>query len=318
MQQVKLGKTGLEVGVAGLGSGGSSRLGQGYGLPKEESIRVVKAALEMGVTFFDTAAAYKTEDIVGEALKGVRENVVISTKAQVIKPGTSAVGEDMQPADQIRAGLEASLTKLQTDYVDVFHLHGVMPNQYDYCFNHLLPEVIKMRDEGKLRFIGITERFIFDTNHQMLTRALEDDIWDVVMIGFNLINPSARKSLFPRTLEKGVATLIMFAVRSALSNEDVLKTLLTELADAGAIDRELANADNPLGFLTDPGVAHSIMDAAYRFCRHEPGTDVILTGTGSVDHLRENIASIEEARLPEQTLSKLETLFGHIDTASGN
>lgn len=318
MQQVKLGKTGLEVGVAGLGSGGSSRLGQGYNLPKEDSVRVVKSALEMGVTFFDTATAYKTEEIVGEGLKGWRQNVVVSTKSQVIKPGTSALGDDMAPALQIRNDLEASLKKLQTDYVDVFHLHGVMPNQYDYCVTHLLPEVLKMRDEGKLRFIGITERFVTDTKHEMLAKALADDVWEVVMIGHNLINPSARKTIFPLTQAKGVATLIMFAVRSALSKSDVLKTLLLELADQDLIDANFAKSDNPLGFLTDQGAARSIMDAAYRFCRHEPGAEVILTGTGSTDHLRQNISSIIDDQLPDEALATLETLFGHIDTASGN
>ena len=80
MKQVKLGKTGLEVGVAGLGSGGSSRLGQGYGFSKADSIKVIRAALDMGIDFFDTASVYKTEEIVGEGLIGQRGEVVISTK----------------------------------------------------------------------------------------------------------------------------------------------------------------------------------------------------------------------------------------------
>lgn len=224
----------------------------------------------------------------------------------------------MAPASQIRSDLEASLKTLQTDYVDVFHLHGVMPNQYDYCATHLLPEVLKMRDEGKLRFIGITERFVTDTKHEMLAKALADDFWEVVMIGHNLINPSARKTIFPLTEAKGVATLIMFAVRSALSKSDALKALLLELAEQGLIDADFAKSDKPLGFLTDQGAARSIMDAAYRFCRHEPGAEVILTGTGSTDHLRQNIDSIIDDQLPKEALTTLETLFGHIDTASGN
>ncbi len=318
MQQVKLGSTGLEVGVAGLGSGGSSRLGQGYGATKESSIRVVKSALDLGVTFFDTAAVYKTEEIVGEALKGQRHKVVVSTKAQIVKPGTPSLGDDLAPPQQIRAGLESSLVKLQTDHVDVFHLHGVMPHQYAHCVDHLVPELLKMRDEGKLRFIGITERFITDTDHEMLIKALDDDFWDVVMVGFNLINPSARKRVLPVTRKKQVATLIMFAVRAALSKSEALKSLLLDLAEQGQIDRKFAQSDNPLGFLTDRGVAPSIIDAAYRFCRHEPGAEVILTGTGSVDHLRENINSIISGRLPDETLEHLENLFGHIHTVSGN
>ena len=318
MEQVKLGKTGLEVGVVGLGSGGSSRLGQGYGLPKADSVKIIKAALDMGITFFDTAAVYKTEEIVGEGLLGQRQNVVISTKAQVIKPGSPTHGDDMAPPSQIREGLESSLKKLQTDYIDIFHLHGVMPNQYSYCAEHLMPELIKMREQGKIRHIGITERFVSDTDHAMLSKAVADDFWDVVMIGLNFLNPSARKLLFPSTQKKGIATLIMFAVRTALSRTSVLKELLQEMADNKLIDQAIASEPEPLKFLTDPGVAASIMDAAYRFCRFEPGAEVVLTGTGNVDHLRQNIASICAPALPSETRARLETIFGHVDTVSGN
>ncbi len=318
MHKVKLGKTGLDVSVAGLGSGGSSRLGQGYGLQKEASVSVVKAALDMGITFFDTAAVYGTEDIVGAGLKGVRDQVVISTKALVHAPGKPATGTDMASPRQIRESLEQSLKNLQTDYVDVFHLHGVTPDQYAYCVEHLVPEMVRMREQGKIRHFGITERFIIDTDHAMLQKALADSFWDVVMIGFNMINPSARKTLFPLTQEKGVATLIMFAVRTALSKVSVLKELLQQLADANLIDQAIASEPVPLKFLTDDGVSNSIMDAAYRFCRHEPGAEVILTGTGSIDHLRQNVASICNVPLPDSALGRLRELFGDIDSVSGN
>jgi L-galactose dehydrogenase len=318
MKQVKLGKTGLEVGVAGLGSGGSSRLGQGYGFSREDSIKVIKAARDMGITFFDTAAVYKTEEIVGEGLLGQRDEVVISTKVQVIKPGSSASGDDMALPKQIRDGLETSLKKLQTDYIDIFHLHGVMPDQYGYCVEHLMPELIKMREQGKIRYIGITERFISDTDHIMLSKAVTDDFWDVMMIGLNFLNPSARKSLFPITQQKGIATLIMFAVRTALSKTSVLKELLQEMADQNLIDQVIASEPEPLKFLTDAGVASSIMDAAYRFCRFEPGAEVILTGTGNIDHLRQNVVSIDTLSLPSETLNQLDAIFGHVNTVSGN
>jgi len=182
----------------------------------------------------------------------------------------------------------------------------------------LLPELIKMREEGKIRHIGITERFITDTDHTMLSKAVADDFWDVVMIGLNFLNPSARKLLFPSTQKKGIATLIMFAVRTALSRTSVLKELLQEMVDNKLIDQAIASEPEPLKFLTDPGIAVSIMDAAYRFCRFEPGAEVILTGTGNVDHLRQNVASICAPALPSETLTHLETIFGHVDTVSGN
>jgi L-galactose dehydrogenase len=110
----------------------------------------------------------------------------------------------------------------------------------------------------------------------------------------------------------------MFAVRTALSKTSVLKELLQEMADQNLIDQIIASEPEPLKFLTDDGVALSIMDAAYRFCRFEPGAEVILTGTGNIDHLRQNVASIDALSLPSGTLNQLDYIFGHVNSVSGN
>src|ERR687894_1801181 len=95
MDTVRLGRTGLNVSRAGLGCGGKSRLGQAKGATFEQSVAVVKAALDEGVTIIDTAAAYGTEPIVGAAIKGVRDQVVISTKIQITKAGAARNGPDL-------------------------------------------------------------------------------------------------------------------------------------------------------------------------------------------------------------------------------
>ena len=73
-----------------------------------------------------------------------------------------------------------------------------------------------LRDAGKIRFLGLTERFVKDTTHAMLT-ALLDDCWDAVMVGFNLLNPSARRRILTRTSALDIGVMNMFAVRRALS-----------------------------------------------------------------------------------------------------
>ena len=83
MQRTTLGRTGFEVSVAGLGCGGYSRLGQAYGASVSESEALIAAALDLGVNFVDTAPAYRTENIVGRALRGRRESAVVSTKALI-------------------------------------------------------------------------------------------------------------------------------------------------------------------------------------------------------------------------------------------
>lgn len=312
-----LGRTGLSVGMAGLGCGGHSRLGQGSGATRADSIRLVKAALDLGVTLIDTAAVYGTEEIVAAGIKGRRDQVVLSTKLPIVKPGTSARGSDFLDAAAFTAALEGSLSRLDTDVIDILHLHGVMPEQYDHCAAALVPVLFKLRDQGKIRFLGLTERFISDPRHRMLQRALKDDCWDVIMTGFNMINPSARQRVFATTRAKGVGTLVMFAVRRALSQPAALKALIADLLDRGLIDADALDADDPLGFLLAPGGAASVVEAAYRFCRHEPGADVVLTGTGKVAHLEQNLAAINAGALPAAMLARLQQVFGAIDSVSG-
>ena len=152
MDYTTLGRTGLRVSVLGLGGGGHSRLGRQTGSSEEESIALVQRALDLGINFIDTAEAYGTETIIGQALRGRRrEAVVLSTKKTIHHQGTL-----IEP-DEVRRGLEASLRRLQVAHVDVYHLHGVPADRYDFAREQLVPVLRQLRERGKIRFLGITE-----------------------------------------------------------------------------------------------------------------------------------------------------------------
>ena len=291
MDYTTLGKTGLKVSVAGLGCGGPSRLGMRGDVGAEDhAVRLIRQALDLGVNFLDTAQNYGTEGVVGKAIAGMaRDRVVISTKKTLPTP------DDADPAAAIVQGLEKSLKLLGTDYIDIYHLHGVEPKDYEFAQNRLIEPMRRLQQQGKIRFVGVTEGFVVDTRHTMLADSLEKELWDVVMVGFSLLNPSARKQVFPLTLKSGVGVLDMFAVRRALSQPQRLKEMCAELVDNGAIERTALDLDDPLGFLLKETDASTLPEAAYRFCRHERGVDVVLTGTGNADHLKENIAAILES-----------------------
>lgn len=313
MEQVTLGRTGLRVGVMGLGAGGHSRLGKNTGKTEAESIAVVRRALELGANLIDTAQAYGTEEIVGKALADVpRDAYVLSTKKG------PRDGKRLISAAEYRAGVEAGLQRLGHDYVDIWHVHGVMPHEYDHVRSEIIPVLLQLRDEGKIRWLGITENFSGDPTHKSLAAALKDKVWDVMMIGFNLLNQSARDSLLPETQAQGVGTLCMFAVRRALSQPDALKELIAQLVANGEIDLTGYNADAPLDFLTAPGVATSLTEAAYRYCRYEPGMDVVLSGTGSINHLEDNARALQMPPLPQDALDRVNKLFAGVDSVSGN
>jgi aryl-alcohol dehydrogenase-like predicted oxidoreductase len=153
MQFTTLGKTGLRVSVAGLGCGGNSRIGLGAGLTERQSIALVQAALDLGVNFLDTAISYGTEGIVGKAIEGrPRDSVVISTKTHI---GTLDGSRDFSAADVV-ANLDASLRALDTDYVDIFHLHGLRPSSYDRAMAEIVPALLREREKGKFRHLAVS------------------------------------------------------------------------------------------------------------------------------------------------------------------
>jgi hypothetical protein len=113
--------------------------------------------------------------------------------------------------------------------------------------------------------------------------------------------------------------LVMFAVRRALADPKLCRAVVADLVAEGEVDPTLiADEDDPLGFLVHPGGASSVVDAAYRFARHEPGCDVVLTGTGSAAHLEQNVRSILAGPLPERDLERLHAMFGTVDSVSAN
>lgn len=309
MDIVTFGRTGLRVSVMGLGCGGPSRIGQSTAKSEAESIAIVRKALDAGINFIDTAEAYGTEALVGEALRGVdRSQVVLSTKKSYRKEISSAL---------VRQGVEASLQKLQTDYIDIYSLHGVDPADYPMLRDEILPTFFDLRQEGKIRFIGVTEQFNEDKHHQMMIDSLSDDPWDVAMIGFNILNQTARQAVFPGTMARNVAVQIMFAVRRALSQRDKLIAALQELIAAGELEPDEVDLENPLGFVLEESDATSLVDAAYRFCRYEPGVHVVLSGTGNPDHLQANIDSLCRPPLPDSVVHKLRHIFRNASAVTG-
>jgi len=156
MQKRQLGSSGLEVSAIGLGCMGMS---QSYGLPAnpQEMIALIRAAVERGVTFFDTAEAYgpyKNEELVGEALLPVRDQVVIATKfGHAFGTEFSHLGLDSRP-EHIRQVAEASLQRLRTDRIDLFYQHRVDPN---VPIEDVAGAVKDLIHQGKVRHFGLSE-----------------------------------------------------------------------------------------------------------------------------------------------------------------
>ncbi len=150
----RLGRQGLEVSALGLGCMGMS---QSYGVPDdEESLATIHRALELGVTFFDTAEAYGpylNEELLGRALKGRREGVVIATKFGFRIQDGKLAGLDSRPA-HIREVVEASLRRLGTDHIDLLYQHRV---DKQVPIEEVVGAMAALIGQGKVRFLGLSE-----------------------------------------------------------------------------------------------------------------------------------------------------------------
>jgi len=155
MQKRKLGKGNLEVSAIGLGCMGMS-FGYGPAVDKQEGISLIRAAVERGVTFFDTAEVYgpyTNEELVGEALAPLRGNVVIATKFGFKIENGKQAGLDSRPA-HIKEVAEASLKRLKTEVIDLFYQHRVDP---DVPIEDVAGAVKDLIQQGKVKHFGLSE-----------------------------------------------------------------------------------------------------------------------------------------------------------------
>lgn len=154
MQKRIFGNSGLEVSALGYGCMGLN-FGYGSGISKEEAIKLIRHAFDRGVTFFDTAEAYgpfTNEEIVGEALQPIRDQVVIATKFG-FQNGMATKGLDSRP-ERIRQVAEESLKRLRTDRIDLFYQHRVDPS---VPIEDVAGTVKDLIAEGKVKHFGLSE-----------------------------------------------------------------------------------------------------------------------------------------------------------------
>ena len=216
MDYRRLGRTGLDVSSVSFGT---APLGDMFGAADDDAaLKSVHHALDAGINFFDSSPYYGhglAEERLGVALKGRRDGVVVGTKA-----GRYGFDEfDFSPK-RIRDGVHRSLQLLQTDYVDVLQLHDIEFVSLGAVFTDAYGELVRLRDEGKCRFIGMTGYPL-----HTLRRAITETDLDVVLnyAHFTLLNTELTKGLLPTAQAAGTAVINAAAVSLGMLTPGGLK-----------------------------------------------------------------------------------------------
>ncbi len=302
-----------------LGTGGPNIFGmRGVSRTDQEIDALVKAAFDMGINTFDTAPGYgggRSEELLGRCLWSMpREEYIVSTKVRVVNKDRSGIS----PRGEFRNSVEESLRRLRMDYLDILLLAGTLEGGwYEQVTEELVAEAHMLREEGKVRFIGASESSSSDGGHRWLSRILADDLVDVVMVAYGLLNHSAEADVFERCLKQEVGTMIIYAVRKAFSQPSRLEEIIKDLKEQRLISSSEIPETNPLEWLLE-NEKDALTRVAYRFSASHPAVSTVMTGTTNLLHLQANIDALESSPIPSGKLKKLRRIFGHLSEPIGN
>ena len=320
MQYRILGRTGLKVSLLGFGTGGPRKFGQDSDVTFEQQKALVHHCLDCGINLFDTAQGYgDSELLLARTLEGVpRDDYVLSSKWNHTEwKSPSGSGDPDGPIwenpEKLAEGVESGLQRLGTDYLDIFHLHGVLPHHSAVVADRFGPIITRLKEQGKIRFLSLSERFISDPKHEGCVAGMKQnpELWDVIMLKYGILNQWATREALPLAQETGAGVRNMAAVRIKLPDPAKLEALITDWKQRELIDRDSVPDKKPLDWLIHDGVT-SVVDAAYKFGADHPAVATLLTGTANIEHLKQNIAAMERPQLPENDKQRIIQLFSHI------
>lgn len=322
MEKRGLGRTGLEVSVLGFGCGAVGGLMIKGNAADQE--RAVARALELGINYFDTAAMYgngESERNLGRVLKNLKPELYLGTKVRV------PAAERRNIAAAVTASLEASLGRLQLDRFDLFQLHNhILANGEgadltpEIVLDEVVPAFDRLRREGKIRFYGITA--VGDT--AALHRVADAHVFDTAQVSYNMLNPSAGRSMAPgypahdfgdllahtKAADMGVIAIRVLAAGALTGSEDRHPHGSPRVDPIGSgrdysIDVERARRLEPL---VREGHAASLVEAAIRYAIAHPAVSTALVGYSTLEQLETAAAAANKGALSPPALDRLTAL----------
>ena len=316
MEYRTLGRTGIEVSEIGLGcwpiGGASFRGGSPTGWSGADimaSVETVRRAWDLGVTFYDTADAYgrgKSEVLVGMGLYEHKAAAVINTK---VGNSLAAPGQDFSEP-YIRGALDASLTRLERDYVDLYQLHGP---PLELMTDELFGLMEALKASGKIRTWGVSINAVESSDRVVEEgmRAMEGGATSIQLV-YNILQQKEGDMLFPSALEKGVGIIVRVPLASGwLTGKYNAETVFPQ-SDLRSLRfppekvKQTAEMVAQLDFLLEE--ADSLAEAALRFVLAQPAVSTVIPGAKTPAQVVENVKASGKP-LSEGAIHRVRALF---------
>ena len=308
MKYRTLGRTGLRVSAIGLGT--MVHAGHFGPMKDSESLGAIDTALDLGVNFIDTSDAYGagySETLLGNALKGKRDKVIIATKGGNVMVGPNRGKRIFEP-EYISRVMDESLQRLQTDYIDLYQLHNPT---VDVIEQGAVWEVLeRAKQAGKIRHYGVS----INTMEEGIA-AVKDGRSETIQVEYNLLTQEPAEKIFPLAqhanvgiitripLKRGILTgKLTVADEARFQGEDVRARSFKGEPFA----KDLAKAAQ-LGFLVH-GPVKNLTQAALAFCIAHPAVSIAIPGARNAEQMRENAAGAD-VEIPAVDLQKVAQLW---------
>ncbi|WP_028403078.1 aldo/keto reductase [Ectobacillus panaciterrae] len=308
VKNVKIGKTDLSVNPIGLGTNAVGGHNLYPNLDEEAGKELVRTALNNSINFLDTAFIYgpeRSEELIGEVLKerGNRSEAVIATKGAHKFIGKDVVF-DNSPAF-LKKEVEASLKRLQTDYIDVYYIH--FPDK-DTPKDEAVGALKQLKDEGKIRAIGVSNFSI-----EQLKEANKDGYVDVYQGEYNLLQRDAEKELLPYTTEQNISFIPYFPLASGLlagkyNKNMIFNDLRADLPyfqkEVFAQNLEKVEQVRKIADAKDTEVAHVVL--AWYLTHNS--VDVLIPGAKRADQVLNNLKTLD-VHLTDEEIQEIDRIF---------
>ena len=284
-----LGRTGLEVTALGFGAMELRGPPTGPEISDEDAGRLLNTVLDEGINFIDTSIDYgRSEELIGAFIAHRRAEYVLASKCGCV-PGAGMGAEHVHTAENIRRGVEHSLRTLKTDHLDLVQFHRSLSRE-EFDAQGALSEALALRDEGKVRFLGVSA--VLPT----LDEQIDMGTFDAFQIPYSALQRE-HEDVMSRASEAGMGIIIRGGVARGAPDDwegrhyyMVSNETMRQYWEKARLD-ELLDGMSRTAFLL-------------RFTLSNPDLDTTIVGTRSIEHLRDNLAAAADGPLPDELLDE--------------